>query len=292
MQTAMTRRVFRLREGLDGMADIAAAHDISGLGRCSLVTAIGILSAMGHQCCPVPTAILPAQTGFGQYESPDLTAYLSKSLDIWKALSFRPDFVYTGFLGSGEQAEILADWLESRPDTPVVVDPVMGDGGQLYPCYPMEHIDKMRKLAAQAWLLTPNLTELCLLAGTPYKEGMTEKEIAVIALSLPGERLRWVAVTGIPDGDQIGNLLLDREDQSWTLYPTRDTGIHYSGTGDVFASVLCGAVASGLPVGKAVSLAARFLERTIRSAEPGQDPRYGVPYEKHLGELVSSLQID
>lgn len=270
------------------MAIIAAVHDLSGLGRCSLQTAISVLSAMGHQCCPMPTAVLSAQTGFSRYTCLDFTPYIPAYMEHWRYLGFLPDMVYTGFLGNERLPGLLADWCASYPEAVLVVDPVMGDGGTLYPCFNPGYVREMKGLLARADIITPNLTEFLLLTGNdPEKAAdlsLPEEEILRRAESLP-PKVRFVVITGIFREKQAFNLVLDRSAGNILRHSVYYNGVSYSGTGDLFASVLCGAVASGAPVGEAAGQAAGFVERVVLSMSGGANPRYGIRYEPFLREL-------
>ena len=151
---------------------VAAIHDLSGFGRCSLTVAIPVLSAMGVQCCPLPTAVLSTHTGgFEGYTFRDLTEEMAAAAAHWKALDLRFDAVYSGFLGSERQIGLVRQFLRDfrRPGTLAVVDPVMGDFGRVYETYTPAMCRRMADLTAEADVITPNLTEAALLLGVPYE---------------------------------------------------------------------------------------------------------------------------
>lgn len=275
------------------MATIAAVHDLSGVGRCSLAAAIGVLTAMGHHCCPLPTASLSAQTGFEHYSSTDLTHQMREYLGRWDEMGLELDLFYSGFLGSPEQPEILADFLSQphRRDMWVMVDPVMGDHGRMYPCFDREYLRALRRLLPHAHLITPNLTELCLLADRPTHalDQYTPKDCLDIAREICGGRLSQVVVTGIVQGDRVTNLAIDLERDFVAEIPSPYTHTSYSGTGDLFACVVCGSLAQGLDLRESVERAADFVRRAVALSE-GADPRYGVHYEKCIHLLTQSYR--
>ena len=155
------------------MKKIAVLNDLSGLGKCSLTAAIPVISAMGVQACPLPTAILSNQTGYASYYCDDYTQHMDAIMDEWEKRGVRPDGIYTGFLAGEKQADKILEFIHrfSSSDTKVLVDPVMGDQGRAYDIYSPQLCEKMRALISQAQVITPNLTEaLLLLYGKEEKE--------------------------------------------------------------------------------------------------------------------------
>ena len=147
------------------MKKIAVLNDLSGMGKCSLTAAIPVISVMGVQACPLPTAILSAQTGFPSYYCDDYTDRMDKFMDEWQKMDFHPDGIYTGFLADAAQADKAVDFIQrfKKKETKVLVDPVMGDDGEEYPIYTEELCEKMRMLVREAAVITPNITEAVLL---------------------------------------------------------------------------------------------------------------------------------
>ena len=275
------------------MAQIITAHDLSGVGRCSLNAAIPILSAMGHHCLALPTAILSNQTGFGDYSYLDLTGEIPAYLEHWKRRSLRPDAIYTGFLGSEAQPAMIAERLISQyPDAFVLVDPVMGDAGELYSCFDRNYVREMKRLVAHAHLITPNPTELFLLSDLPPDtdwSNLSDQEFLKIASEIASGTLKQIIVTGCRSKELAQILHIDLEHQAVYRLNYRDTGVGYSGTGDIFASVLCGAVMRGTPLAEAVKLASDFISLALGKLSPENDPREGIPFELYLGRLVSNV---
>ena len=270
----------------------AAIHALAGIGRCSLTAAIPILSAMGIQVCPFPTAVLSNQTGFLRYELVDLTDRMEAFGQCWAPWYGRFDAVYSGFLGNPRQAEITRGLVEKLrgEDTLVLVDTVLGDHGMRYPIFDEEMCSRVRELAFDADVITPNLTEACLLAGEPAEAAQdlqSRAELIQLASYLASQGPGTVVITGIRDEDQVANLAYIKEDSRCFWESSRRIGYSYSGTGDVLASILCGGLVHGLPLGEVLRTACRFLETALEeTAESGSDPREGIIFEPFLGQLT------
>lgn len=270
------------------MADIVAIQDLSGIGRCSMNAAIAILSAMGHHCVPLPTAVLSNQTGFGTYSYLDLTDQIPLFLKHWKTHQLVPNAIYAGFLGSNTQPSILTNELISAySDAFVLIDPVMGDNGTFYSCFDEQYLKEMKLLIAKANLITPNPTELFLLTGlTPHTDWsqLSDQDFLQIASSIDAENLTDVIVTGCRGKLQAENVCIDLKNRRVERIAYNDTGICYSGTGDVFASIVCGGLMRGQALSEAVRMAADFISYSIHGLH--SDPRYGIPYETNLRRLT------
>lgn len=270
----------------------AAIHDLSGIGRCSLTAAIPILSAMGIQVCPFPTAVLSNQTGFPRYELVDLTDRMEAFGQCWAPWYGRFDAVYSGFLGNPRQVEITRGLVEKLrgEDTLVLVDTVLGDHGMRYPIFDEEMCSRVRELAFDADVITPNLTEACLLAGEPAEAAQdmqSRAELIQLASYLASQGPGTVVITGIRDEDQVANLAYIKEDSRCFWESSRRIGYSYSGTGDVLASILCGGLVHGLPLGEVLRTACRFIETALEeTTESGSDPREGIIFEPFLGQLT------
>lgn len=271
---------------------VAAIHDMSGFGRCSLTVAIPILSAMGIQCCPLPTAFLSTHTGgFEGFTFLDMTDELPKVAAHWKSLGLGFQAVYSGFLGSERQIAIVEDFLREflGVDTAAVIDPVMGDHGTVYQTYTPAMCAGMARLAELADVITPNLTEAALLLGIPYGElpvGEAGCREIVERLSLDGRRS--VVLTGASTAPELtGAMCFDARTGRTEAVQTRRVPQEFHGTGDVFASVLTGALVQGASLPDAVRQAVDFVracaERTARADIP---MREGVEFEPLLRLLT------
>ena len=271
----------------------AAIHDLSGVGRCSLTVALPVLSAMGVQCCPLPTALLSTQTGgFENFTFLDLSHEMASISAHWATLGLSFQAIYSGFLGSAQQIDLVSQFFRAfrREGTLVVVDPVMGDHGEIYQTYTAELCTGMAQLAAQADVITPNLTEAALLLGLPADALEHRDEAAygevVQALSLSGRRS--VVLTGVSLSPvQVGAMCFDASDRSCHTVQSTRVPREFPGTGDLFASVLTGALLQKAPLPAAAAQAADFvrlcMERTVAQDLP---PREGVDFEPLLGHLV------
>ncbi|NBJ80593.1 pyridoxamine kinase [bacterium 1XD42-94] len=271
---------------------VAVINDLSGYGRCSLTVAIPILSAMRIQCCPVPTAILSNHTGFPVWFFDDYTDKMISYTDKWRELGLSFDGIVTGFLGSLEQIEIVRGLLPSlsTDDTKLVVDPVMGDHGVLYPTYTEEMCEEIKALVSVADLVTPNVTEACILTGTPYKEtGFSRKELLNLAVMLRLMGAKSVIITGAREGVYYTNVVLERGQNEAEFVKMKSAGEGRPGTGDVFCSVAAGAYLSGKTPLQAAEQAARFVRDCIARSEELEIPiENGVCFEELLGKLIKS----
>lgn len=266
---------------------VACINDISGFGRCSLTTALPVLSVMGVQACPVPTAVLSQHTGFPQFTFTDLTDTLPDYFASWAELDF--DWIYAGFLGSLGQIELVKQFFRSHkaknPACRILLDPVMGDCGRRYSTYSAELCDAVRELVAEADVITPNITEACLLTGADYHgECLHRHEAEQLAASLMPLGCPSVVITGIVQENTIGNLTY--QDGASEFSAVHRTECLFSGTGDLFASVLCGALARGRSLSESVAVAGRFLsettQHTLRQNTPAAE---GVLFEPLLHQL-------
>ena len=270
---------------------IAAIHDLSCFGRCSLTIALPVLSAMGCQCCPLPTALLSAHTGFSGNTFLDLTVEMGRIADHWAAMDLQFDAIYSGFLGSADQVDTVARFFDTfkKSDTAVIVDPVMGDHGTAYRTCTPELCRGMRVLAENSDVITPNLTEAALLLDRPYEEVRQADAYEVVRRLSVGGR-RSVVLTGyFSEPGQTGALCFDRDSGESKAVQTPREPQDFSGTGDLFASVLAGGVARGVPLFQAAQAAADFVRDCIaRTLAEGLTEQDGVDFEPLLGQLTSS----
>ncbi len=271
---------------------IAAIHDLSGFGRCSLTVALPILSAMGAQCCPLPTAFLSTHTGgFQDFTFLDMTDEMTRAAAHWKSLDLRFDAIYSGFLGSARQIGVVEEFFYDfrQPNTLTVVDPVMGDHGMVYKTYTSEMCDGMARLALLADVITPNLTEAALLLKLPLGELSSPRE-TVERLSLDGKRS--VVLTGVSmSPGMTGAMCFDAKTGRAEPVQTDFVAHEFHGTGDVFASVLTGALMQEKPLIAAAMLAAKFVRACAERTAAAELPmREGVEFEPLLGYLSEEVQ--
>ena len=270
---------------------IAVINDISGFGKCSLSVALPIISAMGIECNPIPTAILSNQTGFHDFYSVDFTPHLTPYLQVWKKQNAEFDAILTGYLGSEKQVDIIIDFIDHFGKNALVfVDPVMADDGVLYDTYDDTLCEKVKALTKKANIITPNLTELCILCGADYNEVSKEEnyhKIEALAQSLLSDTTKTVIVTGVKTNDKIFNIIVD-ENSTIVVKSTLLKG-SYSGTGDIFSSVVCGGVVNGKSVTDAVTLATEFITKSIKSTPTKLDYEPdGVNFQKQLELLINA----
>lgn len=270
---------------------VAAIHDIAGFGRSSLTVVMPTLSVMGHQACPAPTAVLSSITGFYTgYEMEDMTAFLSRCFAHWKKENCEFDCIYTGFIGSAEGVGVTKAFVEETKAPLVVVDPVFADDGKCYDCFDGAMAEAMEELARQADVLTPNLTEACFLTG----ERMGEELPAAVrcAEKLAGKTRGSVVITGVPCGKTVAVLLYDKGEDAMYKIENPYLHTHYPGTGDLFTSVLTGALLSGVSLSEAAGKAADFVFTAIRTAqERGVPVREGVPMELLVPRLLENHRL-
>lgn len=274
---------------------VAAIHDLSGFGRASLTTVIPILSTMGIQVCPVPTAILSTHTSnFTGYSFIDLTDYMEEHIAHWKKLNLEFDCIYSGFLGSPRQIKIVSDFVDhlGHKDNLVVVDPVMGDNGHLYGTMGEEMIVEMRKLVSKADIITPNFTEAAFLLGEKYKETTTEEEVKdwLVRISEMGPKI--VIITSVPDEKinefekNMSVIAYNREDDVFWKVSCKYIPVSYPGTGDAYTSVLIGSLLQGDSLPVAIDRAMQFVTQCIKASYGFKYPsREGVLLERNLNTL-------
>ena len=265
---------------------ILAINDLSSLSRCSLGVAIPIITRLGVKCCGVPTAILSRHTGNEKYFFDDYTDNMKCMLDDMYDDVF--SLIYTGFLGSEKQIDIVAEFIKNyKHNAKVLIDPVMGDNGDKYDTYTHDMCDKMKKLVRMAHIVTPNVTEACILTGERYISDFISMEKAEnMAMAISEMGAENVIITGIKNGDTISNFVYNAKTGSKTIHTSPLCEVYYSGTGDVFASVVSACVAKGMDVDKAVEKATEFTYKaTITSHKMGIHPVEGIAIESVIEYL-------
>ncbi|CDM67592.1 pyridoxine kinase [Clostridium bornimense] len=276
---------------LEKQKKIAIVNDMTGFGRCSIAAQLPIISAMKIQCCPLPTAILSAHTGFPSFFFDDYTSKMKEYMNNWKELNINFDGIATGFLGSKEQIDVVVEFMEKFKDnnTIVVVDPVMGDYGELYATYTKEMCNEMKKLLKYADIITPNLTEACRLIDIEYpKKQLNEEELENIAKTLCEMGPKKVVITGLQYDGEIQNFIYEKEN-GYNIINVKKIGEDRSGTGDVFTAIIIASVVRGISLVKAVEKATKFISKTIKyTAELNTPVTDGLCFEEYLTELKES----
>lgn len=266
---------------------IAVINDLSGFGRCSLAVSLPVISKLKVQCCPVPTAILSNHTGFSNWFFDDYTEKMPEYIDNWQKIGLKFSAVYSGFLGSEKQIEMVLSFIRRfrTKETLVVVDPVMGDYGKTYSTYTPQMCSEMKKLVECADILTPNITEACILTDTPYKEQWHKEEIRMITQKLLTQGPNKVVITGIVQRSYIANYVCTKEGEEHFLRTLR-VGMQRSGTGDLFTSIIAADAVNGVNFTQSVKKASNFVKKCIlRSIELDIPLTDGVAFEDVLDEL-------
>jgi len=275
-----------------------AIHDISCVGRCSLTVALPILSAAGIDTGVLPTSILSTHTGgFEGFTFRDLTEDIVPITDHWKTLKLEFDALYSGFLGSFEQIDLVAKIFDDfrTPDTLIMVDPVMADNGVLYSIYSPEMAKGMAKLCAKADIIVPNLTEAAFILDEPYRgEGLTRAEVEAMLKKLAALGPKQVVLTGISFAEgRLGAACYDKKSGGMSYYDSERIEGYFHGTGDVFGSALLGGMLGGMSLERATKLAVDYTNKCIAlTQEAGQEKRYGVCFERALPYFIKELGIE
>jgi len=269
---------------------VAAIHDLSGFGRCSLSVILPTLSAMGVQVCPVPTAILSTHTGgLGEVVLRDLTDYIQPALEHYKSLRLDFECIYSGYLSGVEQINHCLEFFAAYPGALRVVDPVMGDHGKPYRMCTEDMRRRMAELVHVANVITPNITEVCmLLKQEQIYDPLTTSQAKSVLARLSELGPRYVVVTGVAlAAGGLANIGYDRERSAFWRVDCEYVPVSYPGTGDLYASVLTGGMLTGDSLPIAMDRASKFVELAIKTTYSyGADSRYGVMLEKTLGWLM------
>lgn len=266
---------------------VAAIHDLSGFGRTSLTSVIPILSSMGVQVCPMPTAILSNHTGgFETYSFHDLTDYMPDYIDGWRKLNLEFDCIYSGFLGSERQIDIVAGFIDefSNDENIVVVDPVLGDNGATYPTISEHHVKKMRSLVKKANIITPNYTEAALLLDEPALTEINDHNMKELLRRLSDLGPEIVVVTSVPErnGKDSSVIAYDKNVNIFWKIPCQFIPAFYPGTGDAYTSVMIGSLLNGDSLPIALDKGVQFITQAIKAS-------YGFNYPKRNGVLLEKV---
>ncbi len=265
------------------MKKIAVINDLSGFGKCSLTAAIPIISAHGVQPCPLPTGVFSNQTGYESFKSVDLTASMQSFIDEWKKLKAEFDGILTGFIPNSSQGAIISRFIDDfkTEKTVVAVDPIMGDDGEIYPCYDENTINEVKALCKKADIITPNVTELALLCGCDINKKYTPSDIKAMSEKTG---VKTVITTGIDLGGEIGNAVC--HNGSFEIIKSKRLGEHFSGTGDIFSAfVLSDYIVNG-DILSSVKKASAFIEKAISETLKEEPPQHyhpdGIAFERFI----------
>lgn len=277
------------------MKRIVTIQDISCFGKCSLTVALPVISAMGIETAIIPTAVLSTHTGgFKDFTFRDLTSDITPIANHWKSFELKFNGIYTGYLGSKEQINIVSDFFDSfkESDTKIIVDPVLGDNGRFYTGFDTDYAIEMKKLAGKADIIVPNLTETAFLLNIPYKETYTEKEVEALLVRLCELGCSTAVITGIRYQNKLqGAVAYDSESGRFYSSFAKHIDRSFHGTGDIFSSVLSGACMLTDDFQEALDTAVQFVYKCMEATLPIMDEHYyGAAFELCLGELNSAAK--
>ena len=290
------------QKGGDFVPRLAMINDIAGFGRCSTTVSLPVISVMKVQVCPVPTSVLSNHLGFPLCHFDDYTSHMRDYIKVWKELGLTFDGLYCGFLGNEEQIDIVREFVEMFRPPLFLLDPVMGDHGRAYSSITKTHVQKMKELLPLADIITPNITEACLLTGTPWKDGewtmqelsglcerladiCQQESVSSSEASVGTVSGASIVITGIRQGDSLVNFLWDNG--VYTTVSTPIAGASRPGTGDIFASILAADAVRGETLLTSVQKAANFVGLCIAGSEKAGTPvQEGVVFEKYLAALL------
>ena len=276
------------------MKRVISIQDISCIGKCSLTVALPIISAMGAECAILPTAVLSTHTMFKGFTFRDLTSDITPIVEHWKQEKFAFDAIYTGYLGSFEQLDLVANFIdEFRTDKNVVfIDPVMADNGKLYPGFTEDFAKAMAKLCSKADVIVPNLTEATFMLGIPYPgDDYDETYIRKVLKDLSSLGAGNVVLTGTKfNAGEVGFMGYNAQKDEYFSYAHRHIPVSFHGTGDVFSSTAVGALTMGKDLMESMKIAADYtvecIERTMQSPD---HVNYAVEFERMLPSLMRTL---
>jgi len=276
---------------------VAAIHDLSGYGRASLTVVIPILSTMGVQVCPMPTAVLSSHSGFSGFHFVDLTDHLEPMIEHWSSMKLQFDAIYSGYLGSVRQVDIVRNLIRNfrEPGQLIVVDPVLGDNGKLYSSFGTEMVDEMRKLISDAHIITPNLTEAAFLLDEAFDPEMDIDKVKIWAKQLAGLGPEIVIITSVPEMEmhqKTAVLAWNRRDQRMWKVSCDYLPANYPGTGDAFSSVIVGSLLQGDSLPMALDRAVHFISMGVRATFGHRHQHVdGILLEKVLPSLNAPVQV-
>jgi len=264
---------------------IAAIHDLSGYGRASLTVVIPILSAMGIQVCPLPTAVLSSHSEYKNYHSIDLTTHMQPIINHWKELKLEFDAIYSGYLASAEQIIIVKNFIKDfkKDKQLVIIDPVMGDNGTLYPGISEDLVKEMKLLIKEADIITPNITEAALLSGINISNDSSIQEIKSCAKKLADLGAKNIIITSTPSckKNETSVLTYEKETDTYNIISNEYIDASFPGTGDAFTSVVTGSLLNGDNIELAINNATEFIINGIKATiKRDYDPLNGINQEE------------
>ena len=269
-------------------------QDISCVGKCSLTVALPIISAMGIETVVIPTAVLSTHTAFKNFTYRDLTGDLPKIAKHWKQEKFDFDGIYTGYLGSIEQIDILKEFFKQfkTPNNFIFIDPVMADNGKLYAGFDENFVKEMKELCKMADIIVPNLTEASYMLGKEYKENYNEQEIKDILIELSNLGPQYIVLTGVSfKNNELGVMSYNKKTNEFFTYFKEKIPAKYHGTGDIFASTLFGAITNNNTLEEGLKIAVDYVWETINDTyKTNKKDVYGVNFETKIPYLIDRIK--
>lgn len=276
------------------MKRIVTIQDISCVGKCSLTVALPIISAMGIETAVIPTAVLSTHTAFKNFTYRDLTCDLPKIANHWKQEKFNFDGIYTGYLGSIKQIDILKEFFKQfkTSNNFIFIDPVMADNGKLYTGFDTNFVKEMKKLCKMADIIVPNLTEASYILEKECKENYSEQEIKDMLVELSNLGPKYVVLTGVSfNNNKLGVMSYNKETNEFFTYFKEKVPAKYHGTGDIFASTLFGAVTNNNTLEEGLKIAVDYVWETISNTyKINKRDVYGVNFESQIPYLINRIR--
>ncbi len=276
------------------MKRIVTVQDISCVGKCSLTVALPIISAMGVEAAIIPTAVLSTHTMFSEFTVKDLTDQITPITEHWKRAGIDFDAIYTGYLGSFEQIDLMIKMFSDfrKENSIAFVDPAMADNGKLYPAFDEAFAKKMASLCAVADIIVPNITEACFMTGTEYRTEYDEAYVKELLQKLAALGAKICLLTGVSfEKGTTGVMGYEKATGEYFYYSHKQHSRSYHGTGDVFSSTCIGAIMNGLDWKKAATVAADYTAECIKlTIEDPKGNDYGVNFEQAIPYLLKKLE--
>lgn len=276
------------------MKRIVTLQDVSCIGKCALTVALPVISAMGVETAVIPTALLSAHSVFPDFTFMDLTDQIGPIARHWKSQDLRFDAIYTGYLGSQRQVEVVSDFFDAfkTEDNFIFVDPAMADQGRLYTGFDMDFAAAMTRLCRKADIIDPNITEACFMTGMPYRETYDERYVRRLMDRLTDLGAKTVVLTGVSlEPGKTGVVGMDTATGKTYHYFHPQFKGQFHGTGDIFSSSVVGALMNGRSLDESLRIAANFTYESIRQTAMDETSSwYGVAFEKALPYLIDQLR--
>lgn len=270
---------------------VLTIQDVSCVGQCSLTVALPIISACGIETAVMPSAVLSTHTaGFKGFTFRDLSSDMPKILDHWQKEGITFDGIYTGYLGSIEQIDVVKDIAKKtlKKDCPLIVDPAMADNGKLYSIFDMAYVEKMKELCAISDYFIPNITEACFLTGVEYKEEYDKEYILTIVKGLKKLGAKTVVLTGVSYDSKKTGVVVFEDEYSYYEHEKLSNSCH--GTGDIYASAFVGALINGKTAFESAKISADYTLECIKATAKVENHWYGACFEPVLPTLISAIK--